>query len=262
MAIRTKLKDFTPTKDKFKREITLLSRGFYCGSSFPNGKITVYPWDSAVDEWIVKLESGSTASFLAKATEKLANLNGCPVGNMTVGDANSVLLVARSMQNNCVYSTTPVCPECRYVHKEESIRIPDDLKKVGEKSADWTGTDLFILYDCGDDIVIHPLLIRDLEFIDSRDHVSQAMISNRVATLLRSIVSIGGGQPDTLEELNNWYSALSPSDQVQLKTSIDELTPHLDTAIDFTCDACRKPFSIKIDLNKEFFRPRSRTLNP
>ena len=81
MALNTNLKDRTPRRDKFARKIKLLSGGYSCPEAFPEGMITVYPWDYQIDTWLQNARRGvgmDNETVLFQLVEKVCNLNGCP----------------------------------------------------------------------------------------------------------------------------------------------------------------------------------------
>jgi hypothetical protein len=46
MPIKTNMKSLQPRRQVYKRELNLLSKGFSAPKAWPEGKITIYPWDS------------------------------------------------------------------------------------------------------------------------------------------------------------------------------------------------------------------------
>ena len=77
MGIQTNLKSLTPRREAYKREITLVSGGYYAPKSFPDGKVTVYPWDATVDSWFQeRMRQPKREHALWEVTSKVANLGG------------------------------------------------------------------------------------------------------------------------------------------------------------------------------------------
>lgn len=257
MAIKTNLKDLRPTRDKFNKVIPLLG-AFSVRQWFPDGNIIVYPWDSIMDEWVATTKDVSVdnAQFLTEAVKRLANLGECPVHQLCYGDATLILLVARSLRNKGQYSLEPRCtkPGCEYTNPTEVIRIPEDLEVISKKPDSYVGHDEITLPDSGDVVTIRPLTVGDVVRLTKRSVLETATVSNIRAELLWNITSVGGGKPDSLDELNQWFQALSPSDQVFISQVKANLEPQLSKKVTFNCERCKEEFSVEIPLNSEFFR--------
>jgi hypothetical protein len=256
MAIKSHITDFRPGREKFSTKIRLVSGGFSIRQWFPTGEITVLPWDSAMDEWAVKARQDTPVQFVADAVKRLTRLGECPVGRLVYGDATTILLVARALRNRGSYVHHPKCASCGHTHPEDLVTIPDDLEKIGFKADGYLGTDSFTLPDCGDEVTTRPLLLDDIFKIGQRKLVETATVPNERAELLWSIVAIGGGKPDSIDEVNQWYEALSPADQQTYLIQRNELDPHLSQEVKYTCDNCKAEFSCGIQLNSDFFRRR------
>jgi hypothetical protein len=97
MPIRTNLKSMTPRREAYKREITLLSRGYTDPVHWPEGKLTVYPWDSEIDEWMLEnARKLSKEELIFNLLEKCCNLNGGKVADFVADEIYLVLLVSRA----------------------------------------------------------------------------------------------------------------------------------------------------------------------
>lgn len=258
MAIKTNLKDLRPTREKFNRTIKLLGP-HSVRQWFPKGEVTVYPWDSTIDEWVATTKdskSSDYAQFLLEIVKRLVNLGDCPAQNLCYGDATLVMMVARSLRNKGQYSLEPKCsnPKCGCVNPTEYIRIPEDLEILGLKELDYPGYDEIKLPDSEDLVCIRPTTIGDVIRLANRNDLEKATVTETRAALLWNITSVGGGKPDSLDELNEWYNALSPSDQVYIGQTREKLEPQLSNRIKFECERCKEEFSVEIPLNSEFFR--------
>lgn len=259
MAFQSKLKSMTPRRTQFQQKIKLLSGGYTQPNAFPNGMITVFPWDTNVDDWLAeRMKKGQQGMMLYDLCAQLCDLNGCPLDNFVIGDVNTVLLVARSIRYNSVIQYQTTCPHCGFV-ADETINVPDELVRVGEKEEGYPGYDEITLPDCQDVVHIKPLLVRDEKWIQDRDETSRAMMSDHVAHILKPIVAINGGTPDSWDQVLAWFNAISPQDAAYLERMENELYPHLETDLDHVCDKCRAPFVHSLDFSKDFFR---RSLKP
>jgi hypothetical protein len=254
MAIRTNLKSLTPRREAYKREITLVSGGFYNPQAFPGGKVTVYPWDSTIDAWFQeRLRQAKREYALWEVTEKVANLNGAKFRDMPVGDILTILMVSRAILSDCVVSYNAVCPECQMNHAD-SVAIPDELVPVGKKGADFTGVDSVTLPDSNDVVELRVLTVGDEMAIAERSQDDRAVIPDSLATILFSIATVGGGRPDNKEEAIAWYNALSPKDAERLRAKRIENTPQLDPDLTIKCDRCGHVFTYRLELQRDFFR--------
>jgi hypothetical protein len=257
--LKSNMTDLRSRKEKFKVEITLPSRGFVNRSAFPNGKITVYPWDSATDSWLMETMQTTPASqretVLFKLMERLCNLNGCLLKDFVVGDVNAVLLVARSLQSENKVDYLATCPTCG-TEEEDSIVIPDELQVIGAKDNAYTGTDKVTLPVCQDVVETRPLRIGDVMDILTRTPENKEIVADNLALQLLPVVSVNGTLPEKTEELLEWHNALAPKDLAQLEKAIEDSTPHFDQAIMQQCPnpACRRVFPFRMVLDADFFR--------
>jgi hypothetical protein len=256
MAIKSNMQNFTPSKERFKQEIKLLSHGYSCPTAFPGGLITVYPWDVDVDAWVAeRAQRAKKSLFMWDLLERVCNLNGCPVDNFVVGDASTVMLVSRAISHQNVVEYTAKCPAPLCGHsRRDTIRVPDELEKIGEKSDTYSGWDEIELPNCKDKVKVRPLVIGDIKKIEDRPEISRQKISDRLCRILAVVVDINNTTPDVIEELVSWYEALHPQDKKFFSDQQDLLYPHLNTQLDYTCEKCAHEFSIPLQFNDAFFR--------
>lgn len=254
MAFTSNLKSLTPRRQQFQKKIKLLSGGYIKPDSFPNGEITVFPWDADVDDWLAdRIKKGNQALVLYDLCAKVCDLNGCPLDSFLIGDVNTVLLVSRSIRYSSVIEYEAECPICRH-RAFETITVPDELGRAGEKTPDYRGYDEIILPDCQDVVQIRPLCVRDERLLSERDEASRMLMTDHVMRILQPVVSINGGKPDAWEEILRWFKAISPRDAAFLEQKEGELYPHLDVSLPHQCDRCGKQFKHDLDFSQEFFR--------
>ena len=254
MAITTKMTSMTPVRERMKKEITLVSGGYSSPLTFPAGKITVYPWDNVIDDYLYgRARTGSKDTVLFDLIPKVCNLNGCSVDQFVVGDVNTVLLTSRAMLRDSVVKVDATCPACntKFV---QSLNVPDQLEKVGEKSEGYPGFDVVTLPVCQDVLKIRPLTIGDEKSILNR---TDLRVSDRVAHIMAGIVSINETRPDTPEELVIWLAALHPKDFTFLEQSQDKIIPRLSDVVTIGCESesCNHSFKVQLNLDLDFFRP-------
>ena len=253
MPIKTNLEVSVPSREKFKQRIKLISAGAAHPLAFPDGEITIFPWDIQVDDWVVtkgKMQKTSTYDLIPQ----LADLNGCPVEDLFVGDATTVLLVARSLRHNNSIQFSPTCPHCDKQNPPETIKIPEQLRKKAEKPLGWPGIDTITLPECKDVVVIRPLRVKDEKFIDSRTPEEVKAVPTLTAHILLSVVTINDTKADSVRELMQWFRAMQATDQDYLSQQIDDLHPRLDNDVEFLCDFCQEKFTHTLDLGKPFLR--------
>jgi len=257
MSFQSNVTDRRPRREKFKQEIALISGGFACPSAFPGGKITVYPWDSTIDAWLNDAATKSSGPereiLLYQLMAKVCNLNGCKLDDFVIGDVNTVLLVARSIANQNKIQYLTACPKCGHQEMAE-VLVPNELTPIAPKTADYKGTDLVTLDEGKDKVSVRPLRVRDEIAIASRPPEAKEHISSHVAHVLAPVVSINDGQPDRLDDLLEWYLALSPHDAKQLEDFIEEASPHLSQELPHKCDECGNSWFHRMVLDQEFFR--------
>lgn len=239
-----------PARERFKKEITLLSKGFSMRDKIPGGKITVFPWDQSIDDWVIKnLKKINLATLPFEIVKRLVNLD--KIDDLPSGDVSTILLVAKALSRDSVVQYTAVCPACG--HKEPTqIIVPDQLEKVAEKPDDYPGYDDVTLPACKDVVRIRPLLVRD-EFILSKRPENDP-IPRRMARIIQQIVSVNDGQPDSVDEAVTYLRALQPSDLDYLIDQSAVLEAHLGTELKHKCDSCGTEHSHNLSLDSEFFR--------
>jgi len=255
MAIKTKLTIDVPSRERLKQTITLLSQGAANPKAFPDGQITVYPWDVQVDDWLVK-SGRNTDSSVFDVIPKLAELNGCDLDDLFVGDASTILLVSRSLRHGNKIDFSPVCTNCRKTNNVVTLDVPRQLRKLAEKPKGWGGTDTIVLPSIKDEIEIRPLRLKDEKAIENMTPEAAAMVPPVTARMCRAIVSVGGGKPDSVAEIVSYLRRLDPVDQDYLSEQIDALHPRLDSDVTFVCDYCGKQFVYTISFDRNFFRSR------
>jgi hypothetical protein len=253
--IKSNVTDRRPRSEKFQRKIKLISGGYACPEAFPNGEIVVLPWDSDTDRWLTEASQTSKHRdrLLFDLMARLCILGPCKLEEFVMGDVNTILLVSRAIaeMNKVQYLT--ICPACAEEEIDE-ITVPDELKPVGQKSIDYKGTDTVTLDESKDVVEVRPLRIKDNLEIAGRTPEAKALIDDHLAHIIAPIVSIGGGQPDRLDELVQWYRALHPHDAKQLQDFQDANTPHLSQEIAQECSRCKHLYPFHLRLDTDFFR--------
>jgi hypothetical protein len=96
--------------------------------------------------------------------------------------------------------------------------------------------------------------MRDELSIVERDERSRALITDTILRSLRRIVTVNGGAPDRLEEVQTYYAALPPKDVRFFEDKARELSPHLDSTIWHVCNDCQTKFPHPLAFDIEFFR--------
>lgn len=257
MPIKTNVDVTQPSRDRLKRVETLLSHGYYAKQAFPDGKITIYPWDNTIDEWVRRnaRRIPSPKKFMFEVAKKLADFNGCPLEDVLIGDIGTILLLARAVRHDSIIVYKPVCPHCKTENAEETVRVPDQLGRIGEKPADYVGFDLITLPKSNDIVSIRPLRVADETVLEDLSDDIKRSATEELCRILAHVVEIGGGQAQNFSELLGWYNALHPQDQAFLANAVEHVAPHLDAEMKHECDKCGRQFSQALPLeDKEFFR--------
>jgi hypothetical protein len=243
-----------PRRLQYQKRIKLISGGYIKPECFPGGEITVFPWDTNIDDWLNEhVRKGGRQTAMFDLCAKLCDLNGCPLDSFVMGDVTTVLLVSRALRHGGTVAYNWDCPVCAASGREE-IRLPDDLGKLGEKAPNYPGYDLIRLPECQDEVAIRPLLVGDEKRILEREPISKRLMSDTIMHILTPVQAINGGNPEVWEDLVRWYQALPPQDAQFLEDQENLLYPHLDTNIPHTCDSCRAKFKQALSINTEFFR--------
>lgn len=259
MPIKTALDLSVPAREKYKREITLLSGGYFAPKAFPGGLITVYPWDSDIDEWLVgRGNRGKKHRVLYDLVGELADMNGCPVEDFLIGEVFLVLLVSRALVRDSKISLECTCHAHDCGHKwKQLVGVPDDLSKLGEKPADYPGYDEITLKysETASDVVrVRPLQVKDELAINERPAPIRKLVSDTLARLATTVVQIGGSVPDNPMQVVQWLRALPPVQRKEFDDKVNELTPQLSTEITVACPECKAEFSYGMKFDLDFFR--------
>lgn len=257
MAIQSKLGSLIPARDRFRQEITLVSGGYYAKDKFPGGKITVFPWDSKMDEWLIeRIRAGNANDNLVmEAAGMVCDLKGLPLKSMLAGDALTVVMVARSMLDQMTVTYDAKCPECSY-SSLTTLKVPEQLGRKGEKSADYPGYDIIQLPESGDVVKTRPLTVGDHMAVNERSQDMRAKAGDATALLISTLVSVNDSIADNLDEWITYHNALPPSDVLKLREHADNTDPGLDTIVKHVCDRCKAKFDRPLQLNRDFFRRR------
>jgi hypothetical protein len=256
MAIKTNLKELSPSSERFKLEITLPSGGYSNPKAFPGGKLTVYPWDLATSEWMSQANTSEDNVFLSQLTQRVTHLSKETVQTMVMSELPLVAMVSRALSlPGALVTYTARCPHCGTVQKTTSLRVPDQLEKVGVKSEGYNG-DLVTLPESQDVLKVIPLTVLEVEEVRNRATEQRFGLSDADLALLAAIRSINDTHADTAKELVEYYRALSPADVEYLTLQLSDLAPGVSTAIKHLCDneRCKKPFTYRLTLAADFFR--------
>jgi hypothetical protein len=256
MPIKSNLKSLVPRRQQYKREIELLSHGYNDQTAWPGGKLTVYPWDDATDRWMIENVRKLNKQDLVYGLLRICcDLNGGNIDNFVADEINVVLMVSRALTTDGVVVYNATCPQCG-AKKQEEIKVPDQLGKIGEKTADYVGYDEITLPMVRDKVKLRPLLVKDEKTIIGRKDADKKALSDAELRTIMRVVSIGDGNPETLDELVQWYRALHAKDSRFLEDEGRRITPHLDTNIPHICDEpdCGHKFIQSLTIDQEFFR--------
>lgn len=259
MAIQTKLKSLVPAADALKRELVLISGGYTVREECPGGKITVFPWDSEVSEWVVEQaeKDGSGTQFSAAVVGRVTKLPAKTVDKLVASELLVIMLVSRALTSDGSLRYQAKCPHCGYLHPHSSIKVPEQLGVVGKKPENYPGYDTLILPAAQDEIKVRPLTVRDVALIEEDVQFNKASgLSRNSLNTMASIIEVGGGRPDSREELLTYFKALAPSDREWLTMKLNnEINPGLDVRIPHTCDkpSCKRDFTYNLGLNYDFF---------
>lgn len=255
MSIVTNLKSKAPRRQQYKEQIQLVSHGYSNPEAWPDGVITVFPWDNEIDEALVNLSKRASArnTMLYSIVEKLVDLNGASADDLVAEEVVTILLCARALSNNGVLMYQSRCPACAYT-TEETVKVPHELEKISEKSKEYPGYDDIVLPVLNDIVRIRPLLVRDEKSIAEVISEKVFKSSESVLRAIAPIVSIGGGIPDNKQELIEWHGALHPTDVKFLADEERRITPRLSTTLKHECDRCGIGFEHTLSFDAHFFR--------
>lgn len=259
MAIKTNITDLTPAVDRLKRELDLVSGGYSLKEAYPSGRVTVWPWDPEIAEWVVDLADKSdddNDNFSASVVAKLVRRPKEVVDRFIASELLLIMLFSRAIASDGSVTYTPTCPHCGFKHPPCSIQIPGNLGVIGKKLADYVGFDTVILPVSKDVLTVKPLTVRDADIATTAEMRKKSGLSNTSLRAMAAIMTVGGGTPESLDELLAYYKALVPHDREYLaKTLNEQVNPGLDTRVPHKCDrpSCGKEFKHNLGLTYDFF---------
>ena len=254
MAIKTNLTSLAPRRETYKKSIPMVSGAYYDRQAFPDGKITVFPWDSSMDEWFLKrLREPNREYAMFDVIPRIADLHGCDVKRMLPVDTKLIYTASRSIANDLTVKYTARCPKCDTGHPGVSA-IPGSLRPLAQKPLDYDGKETITLPDSKDIVCFRHVTVGDEYTLNERSVEEKNAVNYMVARLLVGILTVGGEPPTDRAELYTWYMALSPKDAKYLAQQEDELLPRPDYEVPFVCDTCGHAFKFRLDLDESFFR--------
>jgi len=256
MAIKTKMKSLVPRRQQYAKKFKLISGGFTNRQAWPDGEITVFPWDTDVDEWFVSAQEMGEPHLLAGLLEHVVAWNGATVDDIVVSEMMTILLMARSLTTGGKLHYLSECPVC-HNKEEEALVVPDELEPLGQKGPEYPGYDLITLPDCQDVVAIRPLTMADDRAVEDREYDKKQAVPDGRLRKIMPVVAVNEGAPETLMEVDQWYQALSPKDARYLVEKEDELSPQLNRRIPHNCSRCKREFFHVIRFDADFFRSRS-----
>lgn len=254
MAIRTNLKDLSPAAGRFKREIILPSGGYSNPQAFPEGKITVYPWDISTSEWMTTANKANETAFTTGLVARITHLSLDTVKTLVSSEMPLIMMVSRALtfaDNSVPYTAT--CPFCGTVQARTVLKVPDDLEKVGEKAPGYT-MDKVTLPVSQDVLGVRPITVQEEQ--NARGREKKVPESDLDAVNMAAIRTVNDTEPDNIAELARYYLALHPADIEHLIVEMANLSPGLSTRMKHKCDkpTCQKVFGYELSLMTDFFR--------
>jgi predicted RNA-binding Zn-ribbon protein involved in translation (DUF1610 family) len=267
MAIKSNISDFSPSREKYKRDIDIPSGLWYAKDKFPDGKLTVFPWDMDVNNRFMKILNRVKSSSIRWQIEMmplLADLKGLEPKNFLANETALVMMISRALVGNGKIEVEMTCPECGHVNKAK-LDIPDNLERIGAKPAGYIGYDVIRLPSCGDYVAIRPQTLGDILACEERDTLGDSLkgvqMPQPVLQKLYCVYGVGTsaddlGRPDNITEVLKWFNSLPPSDAECYSTSFEEVQPGVSSEVNWTCDSCGHEFTHRLELNRDFFRRR------
>jgi ribosomal protein S27E len=280
MPITTNLTDLTSARARLMKRINLPSGGAAAPRSFPDGELTIYPWDSTIDDVIFQRDALRNKRGNGSSTQdpalffdllpSLCNLNGCPIERFFASEVMLVVMVSRALSRNNVVSINVKCPECGKMNNV-SVTVPDDLEILGQKQPGYLGYDDIVLPSAKDVVRMRPLTVGDeLSIIreDEGDDIPLVLpkgaldprkLGMRMRRAIHAVVAIGAsadklGAPDSAQEVVTYLAALPPTDLEFIYKQSNELSPQLSTRVRIKCEHCGHEYDAYLDLGRDFFR--------
>jgi hypothetical protein len=247
---------------KVSQVFTLPSHGFPYPDAFPEGRITVYPYNSEVeqtiaDEGIVPQERINKAVKCIAAFPEVFNTD-----DLLVGDQYYVFAASRSMSGDAQYKFKTQCSSCGK-QEEHEFTLPNGLP-IKEYPATFKEPLTFDLPDLKDTIGIRFLRVRDEKqirlFCKTRKQVHNEQGDITITARLAShIASVNDGQPDNLDEAYEYVKGLAGADFIKLRTEIQKSQPGLMQLLRVQCphSDCNTVYTTVFPINADFFRPES-----
>ena len=265
MAINTKQTSLANARDRFKTVVPLVSGGYASMERLPSGKITVFPWDSSVSEWLATRDTSGEGEMhtLAALASKVTGVKVDGLRCLPEGEISMIVMVSRALAfNEQRVIFKPRCPHCGKPQPDASVRVPDDLEVLGQKPSDYPGYEpAFTLPVNTDELVIRPLLVGDVLDLEDRltdrsDPLMPKDVTELQFRLVSSLVSVGGGKPDNAVEALSYVRSLHPEDTDAWAAKLIAASPSLSSVVKCKCEneSCGLPFTHNLNLRRDFFR--------
>jgi len=204
------------------------------------------------------IKKGTVVSELVKAC--LINKN-VDVGNLLVGDRDSLMVSIRITGYGTSYASTVTCPSCGMNHKDHEFNLADleikrlELNPISEGVNEFE----FTLPVSKKTVVFKFLTINDDMQLDQERERKQALFgSDYIAgtvteTLAAHIVSIDGIRDRS--KINMFIGKMPALDSSQLRSYIKVHRPGLDMSTLFHCSNCNSRNRLELPMGISFFWP-------
>lgn len=186
-------------------------------------------------------------------------------GSLLIGDRNALIIACRVSGYGNLYKTKVNCPACYEVQQYEfdlnlaSIKAPiSPIQEEGE-SFDVTENDdgTFEVTLPQTNLVIGLKLLtgQDERRISSLLESDRKKKTDKIVTrqLSNIIISVNGNE--TSEAVNYVSNNLPSGDSKYIREAYKFISPNLDLAQHFACEACGHEQDMEVPLNAEFFWP-------
>ncbi len=256
----------TVAKSLYNSEpIGLPSEGFFYEDSNPlsRGVVDIKYMTAKEEDILTSQNLIKKGLVLDRLLEGLILTSGVKIGDLLVGDKNSLLVAARRLAYGDSYGPLTIkCPSCG-----NECECTVDLGKVVSKPFDFSkytkGKNEFeVVLPLSKKSIKYKLLThKDEGAIDAElvalTKLSKTAPSPEITTRLKYMILSVDGESDRNVIKKFIDTELTSRDSLFLRNYVRNNTPNIDMSFDFSCENCNHTERMDVPLTVQFFWPQS-----
>jgi len=252
-------------QEKYPTEIIdLPSEGYFYDENNPlsSGKITLRQ-PTAKHEDILTSKNLITKGVVIDEFLKSIIVDNINYDDILLGDKNGIMIASRILLYGAEYKTQVKCPNCGALNSK-TYNLADLETKLIDFSKYTKGNNEF------DFVLPHskiPIKVKLLTNKDEKEISNQlkvlkknnfGKVDNEISTRLAFLITNWNGETSKAKILRLVNEELLSKDSLALRDFLVDITPGVNTGVDFSCDECGYEASISLPMDINFFWPSGR----